>query len=612
MIGERVYVPYASKKTGERVGKADLLTVLGEKVDRLISKEYGPATLLVNNNLDIIVFRGDVAPYLSPESGAASLNVTKIIRKDVRSQVQTAVYRARKENKVFNETVRFKQKGHTKTVNVEIRPLKTPEYDEPFYLVLFTEETLQEMNTTKELESAVSSGETETLKDRQIRELREDLEATKQSLQTLVEGHEATNEELQSSMEEVQSSNEELQSTNEELETAKEELQSGNEELQTLNEELKNRNQTLGRLNDDLANLQTNTDVSVVIVDNDLKVRRFTASAQELLKISPSDVGQSITNVNPGFPIEYLEKILIEVTTQLTVVSKEVTSGESRCHEMRVRPYLTSEKKIDGAVISFVDITERKLLEKERNLHTRNLETQVKEQATKIVQSERLAAIGQTVAMVGHDLRNPLQTIRGEAYLARGELQTLPESEQKISIIESVDTIEEQIKYMDKIIIDLQSFVKPIEVHKETINLKQLITGILSQIDLPKNVETNIKIGDALTVVADPHLLKRVFINLSTNAVQAMPKGGVLTIKAQPSSQGQVQIIVEDTGVGIPDEIKAKIFTPLFTTRAKGQGFGLAVCKRVMEAQGGTISFDSQVGKGTAFIVGLPLKGVKP
>jgi two-component system CheB/CheR fusion protein len=611
MLSEGVYIPYATKKTDKQIGKADLLTVLGENVDRLISKEYGPATLLVNNNLDIIVFRGDVAPYLSPESGVASLNVNKIIRKEVRSQVQTALYRARKENKVFKETVRFKQKGQTKTVNIEIRPLKTPEYDEPFYLVLFTDLTLQDMNLTKELESVVSTGEIETLKDRQIRELREDLEATKQSLQTLVEGQEATNEELRSSMEEVQSSNEELQSTNEELETAKEELQSGNEELQTLNEELKNRNQTLGRLNDDLENLQTNIDVSVVIVDNGLKVRRFTASAQELLKISPSDVGRSITNVNPGFPIEDLEKMLKQVTTKLTVVSKEVAGAESCWYEMRVRPYLTSEKKIDGAVISFVDITERKLLEKERNLQTKNLETQVKEQASKIVQSERLAAIGQTAAMVGHDLRNPLQTISGETYLARSESQTLPESEQKTSILENIDTIEEQIKYMDKLIIDLQSFVKPIEVHKETFNLKQLITGILSQIDIPKNVETNIKIGDALDVVADPHLLKRVFINLSTNAVQAMPKGGVLTIKVQPSSQGQVQIIVEDTGVGIPDDIKEKIFTPLFTTRAKGQGFGLAVCKRVMEAQGGTISFDSQVGKGTAFIVGLPLKEVK-
>ena len=151
MLGEGVFIPYASKKTDKQIGKADLLTVLAEKVDRLISKEYGPATLLVNNNLDIIVFRGDVAPYLSPESGAASLNVNKIIRKEVRSQVQTALYRARKENKVFKETVRFKQKGQTKTVNVEIRPLKTPEYDEPFYLVLFTEATLQDMNLLKNL-----------------------------------------------------------------------------------------------------------------------------------------------------------------------------------------------------------------------------------------------------------------------------------------------------------------------------------------------------------------------------------------------------------------------------------------------------------------------------
>ena len=128
----------------------------------------------------------------------------------------------------------FKQKGQAKTVNIEIRPLETAEYDEPFYIVLFTEASFQDVQSYQGTESSVSPGEMETLKDRQIRELREDLDATKQSLQTLVEGQEATNEELRSSMEEVQSSNEELQSTNEELETAKEELQSGNEELQTL------------------------------------------------------------------------------------------------------------------------------------------------------------------------------------------------------------------------------------------------------------------------------------------------------------------------------------------------------------------------------------------
>ena len=104
--------------------KQILLTVLGEKVDHLITTEYGPATLLVNNNLDILVFRGDVAPYISPESGAASFNVTKIVRKELRSQVQTAIYRAKKEKKAFKETVRFKQKGQPKTVSIEIRPVR--------------------------------------------------------------------------------------------------------------------------------------------------------------------------------------------------------------------------------------------------------------------------------------------------------------------------------------------------------------------------------------------------------------------------------------------------------------------------------------------------------
>ncbi|MGO8806645.1 MAG: chemotaxis protein CheB, partial [Candidatus Bathyarchaeia archaeon] len=553
MLGEDIFVPYAVKKTAKPFGKANMLNVLGEKVDYLMSTEYCPATLLVNNSLDILVFRGDVAPYLAPESGAASLNITRIIRKEVRSQVQTAVYKARKENKSFKETVRFKQKGQPKTVNIEIRPLKTPEYDEPFYLVLFTEAASQNAHLYQESESAVSPADIGNLKDRQIRELRENLETTKQSLQTLVEGQEATNEELRSSMEEVQSSNEELQSTNEELETAKEELQSGNEELHTLNEELKNRNQALGRLNDDLDNLQTNIDLPVIIVDKDLKIRRFTVPAQGILKILPSDVGRSITSINSEVLIVDLEKTISDVITKLTPINQEVTCPEDRLFEMRVRPYLTEEKKVDGAVLSFVDITERKLLENERNWHTKNLETQVKEQAAKIIQSERLAVIGQTAGMVGHDLRNPLQTISGEVFLAKSELLALPESEQKTNLQESVEAIDEQIAYMDKIVSDLQAFVKPVEVRKQAVNLKQLIIGIIAQINVPKNVETNIKIGDALAVDADPQLLKRVFINLVTNAVQAMPKGGELTIKAQPSSQGQAQIVVEDTGVGIPD-----------------------------------------------------------
>jgi two-component system, chemotaxis family, CheB/CheR fusion protein len=844
-LGETTFTPYAANKTVKQPEKVNLLAVLGEKVDHLIKTEYGPATLLVNNNLDILVFRGDVASFLSPESGAASLNVTKIIRKELRSQVQTAVYRAKKESEVFKETVRFKQKGDPRTVHIEVRPLKTSEFDEPFYLVLFTEATSQETSLTKETESAVSSVEMESLKDRQIRELGEDLEATKASLQTLVEGQEATTEELRSSMEEVQSSNEELQSTNEELETAKEELQSGNEELQTLNEELKNRNQTLGRLNDDLVNLQMNIDSSVVIVDNDFKIRRFTVSAQSLLKISPSEIGHPISSINSVINRMELEKAIKDVITKLTPVSREVECAEDRLCEMRVRPYLTDEKKIDGAVLSFTDITEDKktqeglrkqaslidlspdaifrkklddtiifwsqgaqslygwtkdeaLGQKSRELlktkfsepykeilsqlecngrwsgekihttksgdqvvvdsrwlatcdvkgkieeiletnmditkrkelqtkleeHSKNLESLVEERTKKLEVSnrklseildgmqeffyvldrhwnfvyankqitaasgkddpadwvgknywnmfpkyigtsterefhvameqrvirrfesqgqysdtwfwvtvfpsaegisvlgtniterkklekqlqdqERLAAIGTTAAMVGHDIRNPLQAIISDVYLAKAELASTPESEEKKCALESLREIEKNIDYINKIVADLQDFARPLSPHTEVTDLKLIIDDLLSKNSWPENIKISVKVEPAVSkVIADSAYINRIMYNLVNNAVQSMPNGGKLALQVCKDAN-DVIITVMDNGVGIPEAVKNKLFTPMFTTKAKGQGFGLPVIKRMTEALGGTVSFESQEGKGTTFIIRLP------
>jgi two-component system CheB/CheR fusion protein len=608
LLGEEVFVPHVAKKTAEPLRKADLLSVLGEKVDHLITSEYGPATLLLNNNLDILVFRGDVAPFISPESGVASFNVTKIIRKELRSQVQTALYRAKKEKISIKETVVFKQKGQSKTVNIEIRLLETAQYEEPFYLVLFTEGPTRDASLAKEVEFAVLPGEVESLKDRQIRELREDLDATKRSLQSLVEGQQATNEELQSSMEEVQSSNEELQSTNEELETAKEELQSGNEELQTLNEELKNRNQVLGRLNDDLANLQTNIDLPVVIVDNELKMRRFTVSAQKLLKISPSDVGRSITDFNEGVHAVDLGKTISDVITKLTAVIQEVECAEDRLCEMQVRPYLTEEKKIDGAVVSFTDITERKKAEDKLEDYQKNLEKLVEERTKQLSDSERLAAIGATAGMVGHDIRNPLQAIVSDLYLLKTDLTTITECETKDGVKESLASIESNVNYINKIVADLQDFARPLNPRAEEVDLKLIIEELLAKNGLPENVKVTVKVETAAEkVMADSTFIKRIMVNLVNNAVQAMPNGGKLVINAYKEAN-DVVIAVTDTGRGIPEAVKNKLFTPMFTTKAKGQGFGLPVVKRMTEALGGTISFESQEGKGTTFIIRLPPK----
>jgi len=167
--------------------------------------------------------------------------------------------------------------------------------------------------------------------------------------------------------------------------------------------------------------------------------------------------------------------------------------------------------------------------------------------------------------------------------------------------------MEEQTVYMDKIVSDLQAFVQPVRIDKKPINLEELITNVLASVSVPSGIAVETEISENLPQIrADLQLLKRVLINLVTNSVQAMPDGGKLTLTGQTTPESQVSLSVQDTGVGIPEAIRNRIFTPLFTTKPRGQGFGLAVCKRVMEAHGGTISFESQEGKGAKFTIQFP------
>jgi signal transduction histidine kinase len=159
-----------------------------------------------------------------------------------------------------------------------------------------------------------------------------------------------------------------------------------------------------------------------------------------------------------------------------------------------------------------------------------------------------------------------------------------------------------------RLFLTCKRFVQPVKIDKKkTISLKELVVAVLASVAIPANIKAQIQVDDSFPQVkADLQLLKRVLVNLVTNAVQAMPEGGKLNLNSQISHEGQVSVTVEDTGVGIPEEIKPQIFTPLFTTKPRGQGFGLAVCKRVIEAHGGTINFESQIGKGAKFTIQFP------
>ena len=254
------------------------------------------------------------------------------------------------------------------------------------------------------------------------------------------------------------------------------------------------------------------------------------------------------------------------------------------------------------------DITEQKNLQRNLEKQTDILEKLVAERTKQLRDAERLGAIGQTAGMVGHDLRNPLQTMLGELYIAKKDVETIQQDSVKSNLQESIRIIEEQIAYMDKIVSDLQAFVQPVKVEKTPFSLTQLIDSVLETVTIPKQITLINQIPkETPKIKADPQLLKRVLINLVTNAIQAMPEQGTLTITAQADPENKITLSVQDTGIGIPDQIKNQIFTPLFTTKPRGQGFGLAVCKRVIEAHGGTINFESQVGKGTKFTTQLPI-----
>ena len=253
------------------------------------------------------------------------------------------------------------------------------------------------------------------------------------------------------------------------------------------------------------------------------------------------------------------------------------------------------------------DVTQRKQTEKKLDEYRESLEKLVEERTKQLKDSERLAAIGATAGMVGHDIRNPLQAITSDVYLAKTDLASIPESEEKKNVQESLVEIERNVSYINKIVADLQDFARPIAPKLEETDLEKIIHSALANTTIPENVVVNLSIEKGFPKLkVDPAYMQRMIANLSNNAIQAMPNGGTLIIKADQKDQ-KVIISVADTGSGIPESVRNKIFTPLVTTKAKGQGFGLSVVKRFTEGMGGTVSFESEVGKGTKFTIELPI-----
>ena len=270
-------------------------------------------------------------------------------------------------------------------------------------------------------------------------------------------------------------------------------------------------------------------------------------------------------------------------------------------------PLTDTNGEIIGSVAIFEDITEKRELEKKLDMHMEHLEKLVSEQVVQLKNAERMSAIGQTAGMIGHDIRNPLQSIMGEIYLSKSDVDSLPDCDAKKDLKESINSIEESLSYINKIVLDLQDYAKPPKPILEDVVVEKIIRDVLSSMDIPKTIQVTYSLEDnSLALKADPTYMKRILTNLISNSIQALTKSGTISIKVKRKEDKAI-LSVEDTGQGIPFEVRDKIFTPLVTTKPRGQGFGLAVVKKLTEALNGTVTFESELGKGTQFYIELPL-----
>src|SRR5262245_23109230 len=331
------------------------------EADRIILARYAPASALIDEEIRVLQLRGDTSPYLDQSPDNATRNLLKLAREGLLVPLRDAVEKARQdESPVRKENLRVTFEDGTGDVSLEVIPLRHSASQERHFLILF--ETAEVADRGGEQKAADRRRKSE---ERKVRQLSQELAAARDYLQSVIEEYEATNEELQSASEEAQSSNEELQSINEELETSKEELESSNEELITLNEELNNRNAELGRLNSDLVNLLGSVQMPILMLDNQLRIRRFTPAAEKLLNLIPTDVGRPIGDLKLNLDCPDLGSLIEEVIDTVSVREVETRDGVGRWYSLRVHPYKTLENKIDGAVVSLVDIDALKKTERE-------------------------------------------------------------------------------------------------------------------------------------------------------------------------------------------------------------------------------------------------------
>jgi two-component system CheB/CheR fusion protein len=355
-LSVRFKMPPSAIKTGEMTEEREkrvLQCISFADLHQRLLEQYAPPSIVVNEEYEIVHLSERAGRFLQIAGGEPSNNLLKMIRPDLRLELRAALYQAaQKQTNVEAKNLAINVEGQAEIVNIQVRPvLRGDDTARGFMLVLF------EKGAADAEPTEIVSTEPEPL----ARQLEEELMRVKAQLRAASEQHEIQAEELKASNEELQAMNEELRSAAEELETSKEELQSVNEELITVNQELKIKIEELSQSNNDFQNLINSSDIGTIFLDSNFRVKMFTPAAREVFSLIPADVGRPLSDIKSRIAadddlISDVEKVL----EKLRVVEREMMTDDGRAFLMQISPYRTAEDRINGVVISFVNITRRK------------------------------------------------------------------------------------------------------------------------------------------------------------------------------------------------------------------------------------------------------------
>ncbi len=330
---------------------------IGGHIEKMLLEKYTPSCVIINEKEEILYFHGKTGKYLEPAPGKAVLKIVEMAREGLKHELKIAIHKAiaHKKEVVFKE-LNVKTNGSFQIVNLIVKPLLEPETMQGLIIVIF--ENVQSKPT-----KPVKKGATKQQISQHVIDMELELKSAKENIQTTIEEMETSNEELQSTNEEFQAANEELQSANEELESSREELQSVNEELMTLNAEHQTRIEENSMVVNDMNNMLQSTEIATVFLDNEMNIKGFTPAAIKIINLKKTDIGRPVKDFSSNLVYEKLIDDALEVLNTLALRETEVPDKNGNWYLIRILPYRTTENVINGVVITFIDITERKRAE---------------------------------------------------------------------------------------------------------------------------------------------------------------------------------------------------------------------------------------------------------